>query len=237
MGDSCAVYYSAKNDQLECPCHQGFFSVEGWFRFARSSTAPPSADHSRTQRFKTDCRSRKGNLRWPTSNLPSSGTGTCRDRRGDGADRHSAHCPDLAAERYVGTLPCGSHRSSSPCCDFFRSDLLGMPGSGFVRNASRSRVAPTLTRSLASPGLNAGGSVAARDCQHCAILWLEGGRHKARTISVLYEPSSKSTSRDNRYSLLTEANRLQVSHDGLRIGACHIKTRHRPAGRLTAARD
>jgi len=24
---SCAVYYSAKNDRLECPCHQGFFSV------------------------------------------------------------------------------------------------------------------------------------------------------------------------------------------------------------------
>jgi nitrite reductase/ring-hydroxylating ferredoxin subunit len=23
---SCAVYYSAKDDQLECPCHQGFFS-------------------------------------------------------------------------------------------------------------------------------------------------------------------------------------------------------------------
>jgi len=25
---SCAVYYSAKNDCLECPCHQGFFSVK-----------------------------------------------------------------------------------------------------------------------------------------------------------------------------------------------------------------
>jgi arsenite oxidase small subunit len=25
---SCAVYYSAKNDRLECPCHQGFFSVQ-----------------------------------------------------------------------------------------------------------------------------------------------------------------------------------------------------------------
>jgi Rieske Fe-S protein len=25
---SCAVYYSAKNDRLECPCHQGFFSVK-----------------------------------------------------------------------------------------------------------------------------------------------------------------------------------------------------------------
>jgi arsenite oxidase small subunit len=24
---SCAVYYSAKNDRLECPCHQGFFSI------------------------------------------------------------------------------------------------------------------------------------------------------------------------------------------------------------------
>jgi len=24
---SCAVYYSAKNDRLECPCHRGFFSV------------------------------------------------------------------------------------------------------------------------------------------------------------------------------------------------------------------
>ena len=25
---SCAVYYSAKKDCLECPCHQGFFSVK-----------------------------------------------------------------------------------------------------------------------------------------------------------------------------------------------------------------
>lgn len=25
---SCAVYYSAKNDRLECPCHQGFFSIK-----------------------------------------------------------------------------------------------------------------------------------------------------------------------------------------------------------------
>jgi Rieske Fe-S protein len=25
---SCAVYYSAKEDRLECPCHQGFFSVK-----------------------------------------------------------------------------------------------------------------------------------------------------------------------------------------------------------------
>jgi arsenite oxidase small subunit len=25
---SCAVYYSGKNDRLECPCHQGFFSVK-----------------------------------------------------------------------------------------------------------------------------------------------------------------------------------------------------------------
>jgi len=25
---SCAVYYSATNDRLECPCHQGFFSVK-----------------------------------------------------------------------------------------------------------------------------------------------------------------------------------------------------------------
>jgi len=24
---SCAVYFSAKEDRLECPCHQGFFSV------------------------------------------------------------------------------------------------------------------------------------------------------------------------------------------------------------------
>jgi len=24
---SCAVYYSAKNDRLECPCHQGIFSI------------------------------------------------------------------------------------------------------------------------------------------------------------------------------------------------------------------
>ena len=25
---SCAVYFSAKEDQLECPCHQGFFSLK-----------------------------------------------------------------------------------------------------------------------------------------------------------------------------------------------------------------
>lgn len=25
---SCAVYYSAKSDMLECPCHQGFFSAK-----------------------------------------------------------------------------------------------------------------------------------------------------------------------------------------------------------------
>ena len=25
---SCAVYYSAQNDRLECPCHRGFFSVK-----------------------------------------------------------------------------------------------------------------------------------------------------------------------------------------------------------------
>jgi len=25
---SCAVYYSAKNDRFECPCHQGFFSIK-----------------------------------------------------------------------------------------------------------------------------------------------------------------------------------------------------------------
>ena len=25
---SCAVYYSAKDDRLECPCHQGFFSIK-----------------------------------------------------------------------------------------------------------------------------------------------------------------------------------------------------------------
>lgn len=25
---SCAVYYSAENDRLECPCHQGFFSIK-----------------------------------------------------------------------------------------------------------------------------------------------------------------------------------------------------------------
>ena len=25
---SCAVYYSSKNDRLECPCHQGFFSIK-----------------------------------------------------------------------------------------------------------------------------------------------------------------------------------------------------------------
>jgi Rieske Fe-S protein len=25
---SCAVYYSAENDRLECPCHEGYFSAE-----------------------------------------------------------------------------------------------------------------------------------------------------------------------------------------------------------------
>ena len=25
---SCAVYYSAKHNRLECPCHQGFFSIK-----------------------------------------------------------------------------------------------------------------------------------------------------------------------------------------------------------------
>jgi Rieske Fe-S protein len=25
---SCAVYYSAQNNRLECPCHEGYFSVE-----------------------------------------------------------------------------------------------------------------------------------------------------------------------------------------------------------------
>jgi nitrite reductase/ring-hydroxylating ferredoxin subunit len=25
---SCAVYYSQKNNRLECPCHEGYFSVE-----------------------------------------------------------------------------------------------------------------------------------------------------------------------------------------------------------------
>jgi Rieske Fe-S protein len=25
---SCAVYYSAQNDRLECPCHEGYFSAE-----------------------------------------------------------------------------------------------------------------------------------------------------------------------------------------------------------------
>lgn len=25
---SCAVYYSAKNKRLECPCHEGYFSIE-----------------------------------------------------------------------------------------------------------------------------------------------------------------------------------------------------------------
>jgi Rieske Fe-S protein len=25
---SCAVYYSAEHDRLECPCHEGYFSVE-----------------------------------------------------------------------------------------------------------------------------------------------------------------------------------------------------------------
>jgi nitrite reductase/ring-hydroxylating ferredoxin subunit len=25
---SCAVYYSAKEDQIKCPCHQGFFSIK-----------------------------------------------------------------------------------------------------------------------------------------------------------------------------------------------------------------
>jgi arsenite oxidase small subunit len=25
---SCAVYYPAQNRRLECPCHQGYFSIE-----------------------------------------------------------------------------------------------------------------------------------------------------------------------------------------------------------------
>jgi Rieske Fe-S protein len=25
---SCAVYYSRENDRLECPCHQGYFSIQ-----------------------------------------------------------------------------------------------------------------------------------------------------------------------------------------------------------------
>jgi hypothetical protein len=41
------------------------------------------------------------------------------------------------------------------------------------------------------------------------------------------------TTRPETLKLLTY--RPQVSHDCLRIRACHIKTRHRPAGRLAAA--
>jgi Rieske Fe-S protein len=25
---SCAVYYSQKNNRLECPCHEGYFSID-----------------------------------------------------------------------------------------------------------------------------------------------------------------------------------------------------------------
>ncbi len=25
---SCAVYYSKNNNRLECPCHEGYFSIE-----------------------------------------------------------------------------------------------------------------------------------------------------------------------------------------------------------------
>jgi nitrite reductase/ring-hydroxylating ferredoxin subunit len=39
---SCAVYYSAKNDRIECPCHQGFFSVNA----SRSRIAQTSNKHA-----------------------------------------------------------------------------------------------------------------------------------------------------------------------------------------------
>jgi hypothetical protein len=41
----------------------------------------------------------------------------------------------------------------------------------------------------------------------------------------------------SRHSLLTRAKRPQVSHDRLRISACHPKTRHRGAKRPSASRD
>ncbi len=60
-----------EDDRLECPCHQGFFSVrDGWL--ARSSTASTPADHSRKGWCKTPCRRRKEKLIWPISNVPSS---------------------------------------------------------------------------------------------------------------------------------------------------------------------
>ena len=34
---SCAVYYSAENDRLECPCHEGYFSA----RTGRVLQGPP----------------------------------------------------------------------------------------------------------------------------------------------------------------------------------------------------
>jgi Rieske Fe-S protein len=34
---SCAVYYAPKNDRLECPCHEGFFSA----RDGRVLQGPP----------------------------------------------------------------------------------------------------------------------------------------------------------------------------------------------------
>lgn len=34
---SCAVYYSQKNDRLECPCHEGYFSI----RDGRVLQGPP----------------------------------------------------------------------------------------------------------------------------------------------------------------------------------------------------
>ncbi len=55
-----------------------------------------------------------------------------------------ARSPNLAAERHSRNLPCRSLGSSSPGCDFLRTDFLGMLGSGLLRNSSGSRAAQIL---------------------------------------------------------------------------------------------
>jgi Rieske Fe-S protein len=38
---SCAVYYEKEHHRLECPCHQGFFSIaDGWVRLAGPAQRP-----------------------------------------------------------------------------------------------------------------------------------------------------------------------------------------------------
>ena len=49
------------------------------------------------------------------------------------------------SERHLGNLPCRPRRRSSPGRNFLRTPLLGMPGSGPLCDASRPRVAQTLT--------------------------------------------------------------------------------------------